>query len=372
VEIAATDAVRLDTTDFTLPLSIADHGGGIGKVVVRVNGVVVDESETKGPTVPRDARGRYSESRPLTLSQGENVIVATSYNMAGLVESLPATLTIQVDDPMLRPPSLYVLAVGVSTYRDSSLKLNYAASDAKAIAALFETQGKKALYQDVQVKSLIEEGATLAGIRQAFQDLAGKVKANDVFILYLSGHGVARDGSYHFIPQDMVYENLDSLATNGLGQEELKKLLTSIKAQKSLILLDTCAAGSAVQLASRSLEDKEAVARLMRATGRAVIAASTGERPALEGYAKHGVFTYALLEGLKGAADTAKRDGRITVDELNNYVWECVPRLTRARWGYEQLPMRDIQGQPFPVLQGIAVSGSPSGDIDCKLEKGRR
>ena len=183
---------------------------------------------------------------------------------------------------------------------------------------------------------------------------------------------MARDGTYHFIPQDMVYENVDSLKKGGLGQDEIKALLTTIKALKSLILLDTCSAGAAVRLARRGgLEEKEAIARLMRATGRAVIAATTDKKPALEGFRQHGVFTYVLLEGLKGAAETQARDGGITIDELNAYIWQCVPQITKAKWGFEQLPMRDIQGQPFPVL-GSAVRETQAQCVDCKLERPRR
>jgi uncharacterized caspase-like protein len=47
------------------------------------------------------------------------------------------------------------------------------------------------------------------------------------------------------------------------------------------------------------------------------------------------VFTYYLLEGLRGAADT-DRDGTITVEEAYRYVSEKVPRAT----GQEQHPVK--------------------------------
>ena len=50
---------------------------------------------------------------------------------------------------------------------------------------------------------------------------------------------------------------------------------------------------------------------------------------------QHGVFTYYLLEGLKGAAD-ADNDGLITVDEAYRYVSFNVPRAT----GQEQHPVK--------------------------------
>lgn len=42
---------------------------------------------------------------------------------------------------------------------------------------------------------------------------------------------------------------------------------------------------------------------------------------------RHGVFTYFLLEGFRGYADT-DRAGLITVDEIDRYVSERVPEAT--------------------------------------------
>ena len=49
----------------------------------------------------------------------------------------------------------------------------------------------------------------------------------------------------------------------------------------------------------------------------------------------HGVFTYYLLEGLRGKADL-DGDGMITVDEIYRYVSEKVPQAT----GQDQHPVR--------------------------------
>ena len=50
---------------------------------------------------------------------------------------------------------------------------------------------------------------------------------------------------------------------------------------------------------------------------------------------QHGVFTYYLLEGLRGKADT-DQDGMVTVDEAYRYVSDKVPQAT----GQEQHPVR--------------------------------
>ena len=174
------------------------------------------------------------------------------------------------------------------------------------------------------------------------------MKPQDVFVLYLAGHGKALDGNYHFVPWEMIYENEDSLRKNSLNQDKLRDLLAKIPAQKSLILLDTCEAGSLKLAAlSRGLEQKTAIDRLMRATGRAVLAATSDTNMALEGYQQHGVFTFALLEGMKKADNNNNQ--QIEIDELAGFVFELVPKITQKQWGYEQFPMRELQGMSFPI-----------------------
>jgi uncharacterized caspase-like protein len=122
--------------------------------------------------------------------------------------------------------------------------------------------------------------------------------------------------------------------------------LAKISATKTVVLLDTCDAGS-FTLASRGMDQKTGISRLMRATGRAVLAATSDNNMALEGYDKHGVFTYALLEGLKKA--DINNNSQIEIGELADFVENKVPEITKEKWGYEQFPMRDLQGMSFPI-----------------------
>jgi hypothetical protein len=41
----------------------------------------------------------------------------------------------------------------------------------------------------------------------------------------------------------------------------------------------------------------------------------------------------------------------VEVGELADFVEELVPDITRKRWGYEQIPFRDLQGATFPVAR---------------------
>jgi hypothetical protein len=348
VELLSPQEVRLDRRDFTLKLRLKDQGGGIGRVVYRVNGVTVETAADARP-VPISVAGRRSGAirRPFTLQHGENTITVTAYDRHNKIESRSVKLRVYVDDPLYRRPSLYVLAVGITSYRDHALKLRYAAGDARAMAEELGRRGQ-GLFQAIEVKRLLDREATTRGIESAFEELASRVKPSDVFVLYLAGHGtVLDDGRYYFIPWELRYENQEALRDGSIDQSRLRTLLGGIPALKSLVMLDTCNSGG---FAARGLSEKAAIDRLMRATGRNVLAASSDSQLALEGYRGHGVFTYALLQGLRGQADRrGDRDGTVDIDELAEFVSERVPQITMEHWHYEQIPMRKLEGDPFPI-----------------------
>jgi uncharacterized caspase-like protein len=83
----------------------------------------------------------------------------------------------------------------------------------------------------------------------------------------------------------------------GTSSEELAGFIREIKAQKVFVLIDP------VGLAFRGFEDRKALSQISRSTGVHVIAASTKDQfTAKTKELGQGVFTYTLLEGLKGAA----------------------------------------------------------------------
>src|SRR5262249_48591019 len=135
----------------------------------------------------------------------------------------------------------------------------------------------------------------------AFATLSAKVKPSDVFVFFLAGHGKTVDGRYYFLPQDFRYENEASIVTRGIDQEQWQAWFARIAARKSVLIYDTCESGSLAseRIATRGLERVAALERMTRAMGRTVLAASTDDAPALEGFRGHGVFTYALLDAIE-------------------------------------------------------------------------
>lgn len=344
--------------DITVNFNVQDMGGGIGSVYLKINGKVIQLADGSrklelvggSTSTTQKSSGKTTQfGHLLTLQNGENTLEAYAYNSAGKIESLHATAKITWQGKTAKP-NLYVLAVGVNKYRDRSLWLNYAVPDATSIADQFRSV-KGNLYQSVNVTSIFDGDVTANGICSAFNSLASKVGADDVFIFYLSGHGTTHtDGDYYFIPVNFRFRNAQSVPETAVSKHFITEQLSKIKAQKTLVMLDTCNSGAFISTGARGMAEKTAIDRLSRATGQATIAASSDTQSAMEGYEGHGIFTYVILEGLSGKAD-ANKDGYVSLSELSAYAEEKVPDYSYAKWGYEQYPQVDLRKQSnFPLV----------------------
>jgi WD40 repeat protein/uncharacterized caspase-like protein len=351
---------------------IEDTGGGVGRIEWRVNGVTLGIEERGGSPIygAADAPGDRTKrvSRELWLEPGNNEVEVVAYNARNLIASNPAHATIRWEGAGVRnTPRLYVLAVGVDDYWDSRLRLTFADADAKALGAAFGEAGN-GLYESVTVlPPVLDKSVTKDQLETVFNDLAGKVRPRDVFVFFLAGHGKTIDGRYYFIPYDFRYENERSIVDHGISQEQWQAWFAKIPARKSVLIYDTCESGSltADKVVSRSLdrviEQGAAVERLVRATGRTILAATTDDAPAREGYRGHGVFTYALLEALERAE--VNRDGLIEVTSLISYIDQQVPEISQRAFKFRQIPQTKFSGSNFPLAKRLAIQTANSDAV---------
>jgi uncharacterized caspase-like protein len=357
VKIVAPNAdVSGTTSRVKVEIDIADSGGGIGKVEWRING----ETRGVGARAANDGiaaggrQGIVHLGHDFDLLPGANRIEVVAYNGADLVASVPASITIDVKTGVAGPGKLYVLAVGINDYWDSRLKLGFAVPDARSIADAM-SKAKGDLYTDVEPKLVTDSEVSADGLDKIFSDLAGKIRPQDTFVLFMAGHGTTVDGRYYYLPRDFRYENAGSIARSGIGQDRFQAWLAKIPATRSLLLFDTCESGSMIgeQVALRGTEKIVAMEKMTQAMGRTIIAASTDDAPALEGYHGHGVFTYSVLRAI-GEAD-ADRDGKIEVTELISYVDRMVPEMSYQAFKERQVPQIKFTGSNFPLVARTAV-----------------
>lgn len=173
---------------------------------------------------------------------------------------------------------------------------------------------------------------------------AGK---DDMVIIFFAGHGATEkdvtspDGDgleKYLLPVDA---ELDDIYTSALPMREIGHIFRRIKSERIIFIADSCYSGASggrtinVTGIRASLSDAF-LDRISGGKGTVIITASGANEVSMESDDfKHGIFTYFLLEGLKGKADVDD-DGLITVDELYRYVSDHVARAS----GQEQHPVK--------------------------------
>ena len=334
------DSFNTDT--ITIKVAAKDTGGGIDEIRLYHNGKALGDDQRGVKLVSRG--GETVRDFQVMLVDGLNTFRAVGFS-SDRTESNPYEMTVSLAAPS-KDVSLYVFAVGINKYRNPALNLNYAVPDAKSIAGFFRQKGQ--LFKKVNIIEIYDAEATKERILAKLSELE-KTNPQDAVLLYLAGHGENVKDVWYFIPHELTYpEREEHVQTKGISSAELASAMKNIRAQKILMLVDACKSG-AVLVAFRGFEDRKALSQLSRSTGTHVVAASTKDQFAAEVKdLGHGVFTYTLLEGLKGKA--AGGSDTVTVRKLMGYIEEQLPEITKKYKQEAQFPVVDSRGMDFPLV----------------------
>lgn len=302
----------------------------------------------------------------IALVHGVNKIQIACRNANGY-ESLMQTFYIEkTGEKPVR--DMYLITVGTSNYKDSRYDLQYAVKDAKDLVTLM-SKNEKEVYGKVHSKSLYDQDVTAANITSLY-DFLKQSKPDDVVLVFVAGHGVLDENfDYYFGTYDMDFTNPSE---KGLAYEKLEGILDGIRANKKILIMDTCHSGEIdkedVFFAESSEEDENqdedisfrAVGPkveensgatpsrmsgilfndLRRGTGSTVISSAGGAEFAMESDEwKNGLFTYCMLKGLKNGAADLDKNGEIMLLELQEYVVLQVSLLSHGK----QVPNTRIQ-----------------------------
>jgi WD40 repeat protein len=241
---------------------------------------------------------------------------------------------------------LFVLAVGISTYADDSLRLFYSAKDAKAIVQRLQEKSRPVPYQEIKVRLLTDKEATRAAILKELDDLQKQMLPEDSAWVFFSGHGERdSEGGLYLLPVDVDVAKLKDTCVSG---EELRTALVNIQGQV-LLVLDACHSGAAgaSSFFTTSVSDELARELGRDENGVIVMCSSMARQTSLEDNEnRQSTFTLALLEGLVGKGPRGL-DGIVYQHHLDSYVIDRVRQLTKGR----QTPTTAKPGNlpPFPV-----------------------
>jgi len=213
-----------------------------------------------------------------------------------------------------------------------------------------------------------ERKPTLRNIKWALGTFLGRsARKDDTVVIFFAGHGapevdtrgLERDGlAKYLIPSDA---DPDDLYSTALPMDELQTIFGRIEAERVVAFLDACYSGAA---GGRTFSSKSTRAgsvddlfleRLTRSKGRAIITASRPAEVSIElPELGHGIFSYFLVNGLKGAADL-NRDGIVSLQELYEYVEQQVTTKSRS-----------VGGNQHPVMKGELEGALPLAKVRAR------
>jgi WD40 repeat protein len=351
-----------------LPITLTKREGGYGQVSIFIN----------GKEVAHDARGNdldttkakqtisYSIKDHPYLKNGKNTITVKASSADGFVQGRGVSIESFFEEDKKEKPSFYGVVIGVSDYANDNINLTYPEKDAEAIVKSI-TMGSDNLFGSdhthvytLTTKSVVQP--TKANIKMVFDEIAEEAHAEDVIMVYLSGHGVTwgsgDQGDFYFLTSDATAANKEAYADpeirkmRSVSTNEFVEYLKAIPALKQVMIIDACGSGKAVDnlIAARDVDGSQikAIDRMKDRTGMYIISGCTADAVSYEAsqYGQ-GLLTYSILQAMKGAA--LKENKYVDVFTIMDHARETVPKLAANIGGVQTPQLLAPKGGSFDI-----------------------
>lgn len=240
--------------------------------------------------------------------------------------------------------SSLALIVASDHYDDPGLqRLRGPVRDAEALARILADPA----IGGFNVRTLVNQPAFV--VSEEIEGFFADRRRDDLLLVYFSCHGVKDDsGRLYFASSNT---KLLRLAATAVPSVFVNEQMDQSRSRKIVLLLDCCYSGAF----GRGMVARAGVGvdlhERFEGRGRVVITASTAMEYAFEldgdrlsGEGIPSVFTSAVVRGLESGAADLDGDGRISVDELYDYVFQQVRDATP-----HQTPsmMSNVQGELY-------------------------
>ncbi|HEX2936652.1 MAG TPA: caspase family protein [Bacteroidales bacterium] len=346
--IAPEQGTSTDNGMATFMVKVTNNGGGIKEFKVLQNGKrqIIDDSDLKRM---KKADQYVMKTFDLKLVPGENNFTLSAIN-EGEIESVAAKTKITYKGTP-KSANIYVFSIGINKYANASMNLNFARSDAESVTKILKDKTSN-LFKNIYTYTLVDEQASREKILGTFDQISRVINKEDVFVFFYAGHGSVNEGTFYFIPAECTGLYQQEKLNMAISVKELQEKFKAINALKQVVFIDACHSGSSVDmLAMRGAQEEKALAQLSRSSGIHVMASSESQQQSAEIKSLgHGVFTYTLLEALKGGADGAPKDTKVTVYELKSYIDDQVPETSYKLIQHKQFPSTFSIGHDFPLV----------------------
>lgn len=271
----------------------------------------------------------------------------------------------------------YALVVGVDKYADTQITtLGGASNDARSLAdALVRYAGFPAdqvILLDTNQPA--DRQPTRGNILRRLSNLATVVPKDGLLLFSFAGHGMERGGQAFLLPSDaQVSDDVTLLEQTAVNVLTVRDWVKKSGVRQVLLILDACRndPGGRAE-ADNPLTETYTRGFNFNTRNREVEAFATiyatdlGHRAYEYTEKKQGYFTWALVEGLKGAA--ANERGEVTLNGLINYLQVRVPKQVQIDLGAGkvQRPHAVVEGYKADELI-LSVAGERGLTIASKV-----
>lgn len=368
---APEDGARLSAAS-SVVAGVVTSGHGVARVSVTLNGKEVLARREPAP------QPRVVVSVPVTLREGTNAIVVSATDAGGAVRQELRTVAYAPRPAPAPPPAAppapkdrwakgerWAVVIGIGAYEDPAIPhLRFSVADAELFYSLLTERAGFRKDHVLLLTDRTERRPTLRDLKYALGTfLARSAGKDDLVVIYYAGHGapevdprgIESDGlAKYLVPIDA---NAADLYSTALPMDEFQTIFSRIEAERVVVFLDACYSGAAGgrTFASRRTRatrvDDLFLERLTRSRGRAIITAARSSEVSLElAELGHGLFTYYLVTGLRGAADL-DLDGIVALQELYQYLEQTIARKSRAAGGNQHPVLKGELEGTLPLLK---------------------
>jgi tetratricopeptide (TPR) repeat protein len=269
-----------------------------------------------------------------------------------------------IEDDSLRPLAFAVNdAVGQAHLFVNELKLISPKNTFLALAGEPTTEATKTQLANLTRAGVKRLPATKTRVLMTLQSVANLAgHETDMLVVSFSSHGFEERGLGYVMPSD---GSRGSLQETAIGLRTIEQKLDSSRAGKRLLLWDACREKTSRETRGSDATMSPAFRQaLAAAEGRAMLASCDAGQLSLENPdLGHGVFTYFLLEALRGKATPDER-GFITLGSVSDYLSKTVPDwILRNRPDAKRDTLQKpwFKGPKVADLMPLAVSSDTVG-----------
>lgn len=333
-----------------------------GQQIVRASLWVNDTLHDTPITIKPD--GSVDESvtvRRSDLAQGGNVLTFTCFNRQG--GRAEARLDVPYQDDSRPVRTLYAVCVGNNEYGQvkgyegwMDRDLRFSATDAAAVGQVLKEHAKSRLFDRTEVVVIPPKEASADRIRTEIRQLGEKAQPNDLFVLFLSGHGMTKlsqqraedaPGTFFYLCHDTDAAKPKS----AVSARDLHDLLAKIKSRK-VLLIDACHSGAVSNSPNAAISEGAAPFLILSACRGDQEAIEPTELALVRGVDKHGLFTQGLLTVLGGEANgkPAARQRTVTARQLGVGVRSRIAALLQLLEKTEDVQVPEFTPADLPRI----------------------